>query len=122
MSPFSCAPRHKRGSRKAFAYVTSVATAAGIRTWMVILVSHIRYRRAVDAGRLRASSFPAPGGALFSWVALAFLLGVTVMIAADADARVCLYVAAGWAVARTVLKKGNPAIADRDEDRFEKVG
>ncbi|MEW2321970.1 amino acid permease [Streptomyces griseoincarnatus] len=111
---------------KAFAYVTSVATAAGIWTWMMILVSHIRYRRAVDAGRLRASSFPAPGGALFSWVALAFLLGVTVMIAADADARVCLYVAAGWAVALgvgwTVLKKGDPAIADRDEDRFEKVG
>lgn len=45
---------------KAFAYVTSVATAAGIWTWMMILVSHIRYRRAVDAGRLRASSFPAP--------------------------------------------------------------
>lgn len=111
---------------KAFAYVTSVATAAGIWTWMMILVSHIRYRRAVEAGRLRASSFPAPGGALFSWVALIFLIGVTGMIAADAEARVCLYVAAGWAVALgigwTVLKKGNPAIADRDEDRFEKVG
>ncbi|MFH9175119.1 MULTISPECIES: amino acid permease [Streptomyces] len=111
---------------KAFAYVTSVATAAGIWTWMMILVSHIRYRRAVEAGRLRASSFPAPGGALFSWVALVFLIGVTGMIAADADARVCLYVAAGWAVALgigwTVLKKGNPAIADRDESRFEKVG
>ncbi|MFJ6859632.1 amino acid permease [Streptomyces werraensis] len=111
---------------KAFLYVTSVATAAGIWTWMMILVSHIRYRRAVDAGRLCASSFPAPGGALFSWVALVFLIGVTGMIAADADARVCLYVAAGWAVALgigwTVLKKGNPAIADRDEDRFEKVG
>ncbi|MFF0807663.1 amino acid permease [Streptomyces albogriseolus] len=111
---------------KAFAYVTSVATAAGIWTWMMILVSHIRYRRAVEAGRLRASSFPAPGGALFSWVALIFLIGVTGMIAADADARVCLYVAAGWAVALgvgwTVLKKGNPAIADRDESLFEKVG
>ncbi|CAL9451808.1 amino acid permease [Streptomyces sp. enrichment culture] len=111
---------------KAFAYVTSVATAAGIWTWMMILVSHIRYRRAVDAGRLRASSFPAPGGALFSWVALVFLIGVTGMIAADADARVCLYVAAGWAVALAigwaVLKKGNPAIADRDGSRFEKVG
>ncbi|MET8896398.1 amino acid permease [Streptomyces albogriseolus] len=111
---------------KAFAYVTSVATAAGIWTWMMILVSHIRYRRAVEAGRLRASSFPAPGGALFSWVALVFLIGVTGMIAADADARVCLYVAAGWAVALgigwAVLKKGNPAIADSDESRFEKVG
>jgi len=48
------------------------------------------------------------------------------MIAADADARVCLYVAAGWAVALgigwTVLKRNNPALADRGESRFEKVG
>ncbi|MFF6873836.1 MULTISPECIES: amino acid permease [unclassified Streptomyces] len=112
---------------KAFLYVTSVATAAGIWTWMMILVSHIRYRSAVDAGRLRASSFPAPGGALFSWVALLFLIGVTCMIAYDKDARVCLYVAAVWAVALgvgwAVLKSRNPQIAERRGDAdFEKVG
>ncbi|KAB2972968.1 amino acid permease [Streptomyces sp. SS1-1] len=113
---------------KAFTYVTSVATAAGIWTWMMILVSHIRYRRAVDAGRLRASSFPAPGGALFSWVALLFLILVTCMIAYDKDARVCLYVAAGWAVALgvgwSVLKSRNPGIATRggEEPELEKVG
>ncbi|CAM5727731.1 Putative amino acid permease OS=Streptomyces glaucescens OX=1907 GN=SGLAU_31135 PE=3 SV=1 [Streptomyces glaucescens] len=45
---------------KAFGYVTSVATAAGIWTWLMILVSHILYRRAVVAGRLPASSFPPP--------------------------------------------------------------
>ncbi len=119
---------------KAFTYVTSVATAAGIWTWMMILVSHIRYRRAVDAGRLRASSFPAPGGATFSWVALAFLIGVTVMIAADQDARVCLYVAAGWAGpspsasagpcsrratrrSRTATRTGSKRSADHPEGR-----
>ncbi|MFF6951763.1 amino acid permease [Streptomyces iakyrus] len=112
---------------KAFLYVTSVATAAGIWTWMMILVSHIRYRSAVDAGRLRASSFPAPGGALFSWVALLFLIGVTCMIAYDKDARVCLYVAAGWAVALgvgwAVLKRRNPQLTERRGDaEFEKVG
>ncbi|MEU0168160.1 amino acid permease [Streptomyces iakyrus] len=112
---------------KAFLYVTSVATAAGIWTWMMILVSHIRYRSAVDAGRLRASSFPAPGGALFSWVALLFLIGVTFMIAYDKDARVCLYVAAGWAVALgvgwAVLKRRNPQLTERRGDaEFEKVG
>ncbi|WP_237540517.1 MULTISPECIES: amino acid permease, partial [unclassified Streptomyces] len=37
---------------KAFGYVTSVATAAGIWTWMMILASHIRYRRGVEAGRV----------------------------------------------------------------------
>ncbi|MGW3988276.1 amino acid permease [Streptomyces sp. NPDC004830] len=111
---------------KAFLYVTSVATAAGIWTWMMILVSHIRYRAAVDAGRLRASAFPAHGGALFSWVALLFLIGVTCMIAYDKDARVCLYVAAGWAVALgigwAVLKRRNPQLTERRDPEFEQVG
>ncbi|MEO3751817.1 amino acid permease [Streptomyces sp. B6B3] len=83
---------------KAFVYVTSVATACGIWTWAMILVSHMRYRRAVVAGRLPASSFPAPAGALGSAVALAFLLLVVVVMLLHDDARVSLYVGAAWAV------------------------
>jgi AAT family amino acid transporter len=88
---------------------------------MMILVSHIRYRSAVDAGRLRASSFPAPGGALFSWVALLFLIGVTGMVAFDEAGRISLYVAAVWAlglaVGWQVLKRNNPQIAERAAQR-----
>ncbi|MGP3974041.1 amino acid permease [Streptomyces sp. 8N114] len=102
---------------KAFTYVTSVATAAGIWTWMMILVSHILYRRAVVAGRLPASSFPAPGGSVCSWIAVVFLLMVTVFIALDPDGRISLYVGAGWAVCLAVgwlvLKANNPQIAQR---------
>ncbi|GAA3737542.1 amino acid permease [Streptomyces tremellae] len=83
--------------QQAFGYVTSVATACGIWTWSVILVSHIRYRRAVADGLLPASAFPAPGGTLFSWVALAFLALVTALIAYGTETRVCLYVGALWA-------------------------
>ncbi|PZH06953.1 proline-specific permease ProY [Streptomyces sp. NTH33] len=111
---------------KAFGYVTSVATAAGVWTWLMILVSHILYRRGVEAGRLRASSFPAPGGSVFSYVAIAFLLFVTVLIACDAEARICLYVMAVWAVALavgwTVLKTRNPQVAERHEPQLEKTG
>ncbi|MCX5400486.1 amino acid permease [Streptomyces sp. NBC_00102] len=81
---------------KAFGYVTSVATACGIWTWLMISISHVRYRRAVEAGRLPASKFPAPGGSVLSWIAIVFLLFVTCLIAIDTDARVCLYVMAGW--------------------------
>ncbi|WP_369246900.1 amino acid permease [Streptomyces sp. R41] len=111
---------------KAFGYVTSVATAAGIWTWLMILISHILYRRAVDAGRLPASSFPAPGGAKCSWIAVVFLLFVTGLIAYDADSRICLYVMAGWAavlaVGWAVLKARNPEVTERREPEFEKVG
>ncbi|MFF8092306.1 amino acid permease [Streptomyces sp. NPDC016675] len=111
---------------KAFGYVTSIATAAGIWTWLMILISHVLYRRKVVAGRLPASSFPAPGGSVCSYVAIAFLLFVTCLIALDADARVCLYVMAGWAVALgigwAVLKSRNPEITERrDEPEMEKI-
>ncbi|OMI33838.1 amino acid permease [Streptomyces sparsogenes] len=111
---------------KAFEYVTSVATAAGIWSWSMILISHIRYRSAVRAGRLPASSFPAPGGAVFSWVALVFLLFVTCLVAYDKDARVSLYVGAGWAVCLAigwaVLKSRSPqvAAAARERDQVAK--
>ncbi|GAA3303332.1 hypothetical protein GCM10020295_51680 [Streptomyces cinereospinus] len=81
----------------------------------MILISHVLYRRAVDAGRLPASSFPAPGGATCSYVAIAFLLFVTGIIAYDADARVCLYVMAVWAAALgiswAILKGRTPQAA-----------
>ncbi|MET7735114.1 amino acid permease [Streptomyces sp. NPDC005402] len=111
---------------KAFGYVVSVATAAGIWTWLMILVSHVRYRREVVAGRLPASSFPAPGGSVGSWIAIVFLLFVTCLIAYDAESRVCLYVMAGWAAALgigwAVLKARDPEIADRQKPEFEKIG
>ena len=84
------------------------------------------YRRAVEAGRLPASSFPAPGGAVCSWFAIVFLLFVTCLIAYDADSRVCLYVMAGWAAALgigwAVLKSRNPEVTERRDPEFEKVG
>ncbi|MET9844984.1 amino acid permease [Streptomyces ossamyceticus] len=111
---------------KAFEYVVSVATGAGIWTWLMILVSHVRYRRAVDAGRLPASSFPAPGGATGSWIAIVFLLFVTGLIAYDHEARVSLYVMAGWAAALgvgwLVLKSRNPEVTGRRDPDLEKVG
>ncbi|WP_053848596.1 amino acid permease [Streptomyces sp. NRRL B-24085] len=111
---------------KAFSYVTSVAVGAGIWTWLMILISHVLYRRAVEAGRLPASSFPAPGGAVGSWVAIVFLLFVTCLIAKDSESRISLYVLAVWAVALgvgwVVLKSRNPRITERREPEFEKVG
>ncbi|MFD7287332.1 amino acid permease [Streptomyces sp. NPDC059863] len=106
---------------KAFGYVTSVATAAGIWTWMMILLSHIRYRRGVRAGRLPASSFPAPGGSVFSWVAVGFLALVTCLIAYDEDARISLYVGAVWAVGLLIgwqlLKRRAPRATAGDPTR-----
>ncbi|MFD6322772.1 amino acid permease [Streptomyces sp. NPDC058442] len=111
---------------KAFGYVTSIATGAAIWTWLMILISHVLYRRQVVAGRLPASSFPAPGGSVCSYIAIVFLLFVTVLIGIDEDARISLYVMAGWSLALgigwAVLKNRNPRITERREPEFEKIG
>ncbi|MFD5493734.1 amino acid permease [Streptomyces sp. GDS52] len=110
---------------KAFGYVTSIATAAGIWTWLMILISHILYRRQVVAGRLPASSFPAPGGSVCSYIAIVFLLFVTALIAIDAEARICLYVMAGWAIVLSigwmVLKNRSPRSTEGREPEFAKI-
>ena len=107
---------------KAFLYVTSVATVAGIWTWSVILVCQLRYRTAYRAGRLPAPTFRAPGAPWASWFALAFLALVTVLIGFDRDARVSLYVLPFWALLLTVgyvvLKRRNPAaVAEHGEQQ-----
>jgi AAT family amino acid transporter len=97
----------------AFTYITAFATVAAVWTWGVILAAHIRYRAAVRAGAAAPSWFTAPGGAAASWVALAFLAMVLVLIGIDHDARVSLYGVPLWAVllvlGHRVLRRRDPA-------------
>ena len=101
----------------AFAYITALATVAGVWTWGVILAAHIRYRAAVRAGRAAPAWFTAPGGAAASWCALAFLALVVVLIGIDPVARISLYGVPVWiavlAGAYPVLKRRDPAAFTR---------
>ncbi|WP_267245988.1 amino acid permease [Streptomyces sp. PR69] len=83
---------------EAFEYVVSFATISGMWAWIMILVSHLRYRARAGRGELPASSFKAPGAPWTSLFALFFLGCVIVMMAADADARISLYCAPLWAL------------------------
>jgi amino acid transporter, AAT family len=81
---------------KAFVYVTSISTIGTLWTWGIIMVSHRNYRRAVAAGRVRASPFRMPGAPFANWLVIVFLLAVTAMLGLDDDTRVALYVAPVW--------------------------
>lgn len=80
----------------AFEKVVSFATVSGMWAWIMILVSHIRYRAKADRGELPQSPFKAPGAPWTSWFALAFLGLVIALMAADEGARVSLYCAPAW--------------------------
>ncbi|MCZ4118838.1 amino acid permease [Streptomyces sp. H39-S7] len=96
----------------AFTYITAFATVAGVWTWAMILISHLRYRAAVKAGRAAEAWFKAPGAPYTSWIALIFLAGVMVLIGIDKDARISLYSAPVWfailGIGYAWLKRRNP--------------
>ncbi|WP_159850798.1 amino acid permease [Nocardia sp. CY41] len=81
---------------KAFLYVTSVATCAGLWTWVVILAAHLRYRTKVRAGALPAADFRMPGAPITNWITVAVLGAIVVIMAIDADTRLALYIWAIW--------------------------
>ncbi|MFE2169003.1 amino acid permease [Streptomyces sp. NPDC059447] len=97
---------------KAFDYVVSFATISGMWAWIVILVCQIRYRAKADRGELPASPFKTPGSPYTSYVSLAFIAMVIVMMGMDKDSRVSLYCAPLWGLilglSYLALKARNP--------------
>ncbi|MEV0247753.1 amino acid permease [Nocardia sp. NPDC050712] len=83
---------------KAFAYITSVSTIGIIFVWGMILVCHLVYRGRVKRGLLPASDYRLPGAPVTTWLALAFLALVVVLLFLTESGRTALVVGAGWAV------------------------
>jgi amino acid transporter, AAT family len=82
--------------KEVFIWVTSVSLVGALWTWIIILYSHTRYRRAVAQGRAPGVAYKMPGAPLANWLVIAFLLAVAAMFSLDADNRVALYVAPFW--------------------------
>ncbi|MEU6327880.1 hypothetical protein ABZ851_11425 [Streptomyces sp. NPDC047049] len=88
---------------KAFVYITSVSACAGLWTWSMILISHLRYRCRVRAGLLPAVGFRMPGAPVTHWTVLAALAFVVVLMTASPETRPGPYVWAVWFTALTVV-------------------
>jgi AAT family amino acid transporter len=100
--------------KEVFTWVTSISLIGTLWTWIIIMVSHSRYRKAVAQGRARGVPYRMPGWPYANWAVIVFLLIVAAMFTLDADTRVALYVAPFWfgllAVGYSMLKK-RPAAA-----------
>ncbi|MEX4004850.1 amino acid permease [Paraburkholderia sp. EG285A] len=68
---------------QAFEIVLNVASIGVITTWASIVVCQILFRRAVNRGELPGVSFRMPGAPFTSWLTLAFLAAVLVLMACD---------------------------------------
>jgi amino acid transporter, AAT family len=82
--------------KDAFVWITSIAVIGTLWTWGIIMVSHLKYRQAVRAGRVQATTFRMPGAPVANWLVLAFLVAVTGLLGLNDDTRVAWYVAPVW--------------------------
>jgi amino acid transporter, AAT family len=79
-----------------FTWVTSIALIGTLWTWIMIMLAHLRYRQAVQAGGAPRVAFRMPGAPYVNWVMIGFLIVVAAMLWLDPNTRVALYVAPVW--------------------------
>lgn len=81
---------------KVFAWVTSIATFGAIWTWAIILLSQIRYRKSLKANEVEKLKYKLPLFPFTSYLSLAFLAFVIVLMAFSPDTRVALFIGPLW--------------------------
>lgn len=77
----------------AFMQVMAVATAAAALTWLMIVLVHLKFRRAHAGKELL---FPSPWYPWTNYLCVAFLLGVVALMTQLADTRLAVYVLPVW--------------------------
>jgi len=65
--------------KEVFTWVTSISLIGTIWTWVIIMLSHMNYRRAVVEGRAKGVAFRMPGWPWVNWAVIIFLLEVAAM-------------------------------------------
>lgn len=66
-----------------FEIVLNLASLGIISTWCFILLSQIKLRQAIKAGRIAPTGFAMPGAPFTSWATILFFCSVIVLMAFD---------------------------------------
>lgn len=81
---------------KVFIYISAVSTVGIITSWMIILLTQLRFRKSKSKEEVAELKFKIPLYPLSTYIAIAFLLMVIVLMAFFPDMRIALYVAPIW--------------------------
>lgn len=87
----------------AFEIIASIATFATVWVWMMILLAHISLRRKIAREHLPESRYRAPGGAIGSWIGVAFMVFVIGVLAWNESSRVAFGVGLAWVALLAVV-------------------
>ena len=79
-----------------FAVVASLATFATVLVWLMILASHISMRRKLTPEEVRRAEFRVPLWPWGSWLAVAVIVFVVVLLAWFPASRVAITVGIVW--------------------------
>ena len=88
---------------KVFTYVTSVSTFGAVFTWVIILITQLRFRKTQSKEAAKKLTFPMIWYPVSSYIAILFLVFVVVLMAFNADTRIALIVGPIWLVLLLVL-------------------
>ncbi|WP_416825462.1 amino acid permease [Ectobacillus polymachus] len=77
---------------KVFTWITSISTFGAVWTWAIILLAQIRYRKSLTTAERSKLKYKLPLFPFTSYLSLAFLALVLVVMAFDADTRIALYI------------------------------
>jgi AAT family amino acid transporter len=88
---------------KVFTWVTSIATIGAIWTWGIILLSQIRFRKGLSDQQVSDLKYKLPFFPYTSYLSLAFLAGVVVVMGFSSDTRIALIVGPIWFILLVVV-------------------
>ncbi|QIW81103.1 alanine permease AlaP [Bacillus tequilensis] len=81
---------------KVFTWVTSIATFGAIWTWAIILLSQIKYRKSLQPEEKKHLKYKMPFFPFASYLSLAFLAFVVILMAYSPDTRVAVIIGPVW--------------------------
>ncbi len=81
---------------KAFTYVTSVGTFAGLFSWFMIVYTQMKFRKSLSPEQVGKLKFPSVFYPASNYITLLFLVGVFVSMLAGADTRIAAIVGVVW--------------------------
>jgi len=86
-------------SRKAYNYLFGIALFGAILTWLIILATHLQFRRKYSAGKLAQLSSRAPFSPYLQWLALLLLVAILITMGLDTEFwNIAIIVGVPWVV------------------------
>lgn len=91
---------------KVFTYITSVSTFGAVFTWIMILVTQIKYRQTLSTEQVNKLSFKMFLYPYISYISIVFFLFVVILMAFNEGTRIALIVGPIWMISLLVLYFG----------------